>query len=237
VDSSISLSPQQQDLAYSLFVPHHYEPNYAYPLLIWLHGPGDGERQMSRVIPHISTQNYLGISPRGSWSDGIEEASEFGQQVETEIESAERQIFACIDIATARYHVDAAHVFLAGYQAGGTMALRIGLRNPTEFAGSLSLGGPFPTGYAPLAQLRAARRLPLFISQGRDSESYPAQRTCDELRLFHAAAMHVTLRQYPCGDELTTQMLSDMNTWMMEQVTGVSESATHGVHALPNEWN
>ena len=28
--------------------------------------------------------------------------------------------------------------------------------------------------------------------------------------------MHVTLRQYPCGDELNAQMLHDMNVWIME---------------------
>ena len=27
-------------------------------------------------------------------------------------------------------------------------------------------------------------------------------------------------RQYPCGDELNTQMLHDMDAWMMEIVTG-----------------
>ena len=65
-----------------------------------------------------------------------------------------------------------------------------------------------------------ARQLPLFIAQGRESEQYPVERTCDELRLFHAAGMHVTLRQYPWGDELNPQMLHDMNVWIMEQVTG-----------------
>ena len=41
--------------------------------------------------------------------------------------------------------------------------------------------------------------------------------------LFHAAGMSVTLRQYPCGDELTTQMLRDLDVWLMEQVTGVAQ--------------
>jgi hypothetical protein len=31
----------------------------------------------------------------------------------------------------------------------------------------------------------------------------------------------VHLRQYPCGDELTTQMLHDLDAWLMEQVTGM----------------
>ena len=50
------------------------------------------------------------------------------------------------------------------------------------------------------------------------SRSYPAAQVCNELRLFHSAGLCVTLRQYPCGDELTTLMLADMNRWIMEQV-------------------
>ena len=74
-----------------------------------------------------------------------------------------------------------------------------------------------------------ARQLPLFIAQGRHSQRYPVETTCQELRLFHAAGMHVTLRQYPCGDELNPQMLHDMNVWIMEQVTGVTTTETESL--------
>jgi hypothetical protein len=80
------------------------------------------------------------------------------------------------------------------------------------------------------------RQLPIFIANGRESTEYPVERTCEELRLFHAAGMAVTLRQYPCGDELTTQMLSDMDEWIMERVTGVDCSAASQVLG-PNERN
>ena len=45
-------------------------------------------------------------------------------------------------------------------------------------------------------------------------------------RLFHAAGMSVTLRQYPGGDDLNTQMLHDIDVWLMEQVTGVSSDTS-----------
>ena len=71
----------------------------------------------------------------------------------------------------------------------------------------------------------------------RDSQTYRVERVCDELALFHAAGMSVTLRQYPCGDELTTQMLRDLDVWLMEQVTGVSTTAEQQSAPLPSEWN
>jgi hypothetical protein len=43
---------------------------------------------------------------------------------------------------------------------------------------------------------------------------------CDEIRLFHAARMQVHLRQYTCCDDLIVPMLRDLDSWLMEQVTG-----------------
>jgi hypothetical protein len=37
--------------------------------------------------------------------------------------------------------------------------------------------------------------------------------------VLHAASMAVDIRQYPCGNELLSNMLSDVNGWIMERVT------------------
>ena len=213
------------------FVPHHYEPNYAYPLLVWLHGPGDDQRQLGRIMPYLSTQNYVAAGPFGCSPPLPGELGVRWSQTPHAIEQAEQRVWDAIDLARDRYHIAADRIFLAGFQCGGTMALRIGLQHPQRFAGVLSIGGAFPEGLSPLARLRQIRELPIFIAQGRDSLEYPLQQSCDELRLFHAAALHVTLRQYPCADELTTAMLSDVNAWLMEQVTGVSQESSDEVHS------
>jgi phospholipase/carboxylesterase len=126
---------------------------------------------------------------------------------------------------------------LGGFQCGGTMAFRIGMKHPERFAGVLSLGGPFPTGKTPLARVAQARSLPLFIAQGRESLGYPVEQTCADLRLFHAAGLSVTLRQYPCSDDLDTQMLRDMDIWMMELVTGVNMLSDQDASCWPSELN
>ena len=46
------------------------------------------------------------------------------------------------------------------------------------------------------------------------------------MRLFHAAGLQAAIRQYPCDDELDTQMLADLDSWLMEQVTGIVEKET-----------
>ena len=220
IEQAILTTDYHRGANHAIFAPLHYEPNYAYPLVVWLHGPDDDESQLQRVMPEISMRNYVGIGPRGpiacpagyTWSDA-------------DIEVAERRIFDCIDAATSKLNISDRRIFLAGYEGGGSTAFRVGLRHPECFAGVLSIGGPFPLGQMPLARLAQTRQLPLFIAQGRDSKSYPVDRTCDELRLFHAAGLSVSLRQYPCDDELNIQMLRDMDAWIMELVTGVPSTA------------
>jgi phospholipase/carboxylesterase len=205
---------------HALFVPMHYEPNYAYPLVVWLHGPGDDERQLQRVMPLISLRNYLAVAPRATSPRRAGRGNTWCQH-EADIECAEAAVFNTIDLVSGRFNVAPRRVFIAGLAEGGTMAFRLALRNPASFAGVLSLGGSFPDGLMPLARLSSVRSLPLFIAQGRDSQRYTVDRTCEELRLFHAAGLAVTLRQYPCGDELTTHILADMDRWIMQLVTGI----------------
>jgi len=206
-----------------LFAPMHYEQNYAYPLIVWLHSGGDDERQVQRVMPLLSIRNYVAAGPRGVCST---KGSGFGWgEADERLLAAEQRVFDSIELAQDKFHIAPHRIFLAGFEDGGTMAFRIALRQPRRFAGVLSLSGPFPLDRTALACVDEARSLPLFIAQGCDSVQYPVDRTCQELRLFHAAGMSVTLRQYACGDELHQQMLRDMDNWIMELVTGVACSA------------
>jgi phospholipase/carboxylesterase len=210
----------QRTVPHALFAPMHYESNYAYPLLVWLHGPNDDERQLQRIMPLLSMRNYVAVGPRGNiqalngrngfcWNDSPADVS-----------IAEQHVFEAIEAAQSRFHIAPSRIFLAGLESGGTLAYRIVAQCPDRFAGVLSIGGAFPAAGQPLARLTDLRNVPLFIAQGRDSEIYPVERLCTDLRLMHSAGLSITLRQYPCSDELNTQMLHDMDAWMMEIVTG-----------------
>lgn len=224
------------EAAYRVFVPLHYEPNYAYPLLIWLHSPGGDECELPRIMPMVSLRNYVAVGPRGNGSCRV---GYLWDDSPRSLAAAERTVFECIERTSQQFHIHAQRIFIGGYASGGTTAVRLGLRHPQRFAGALSVGGPFPEGATPLAGLNEARKLPLFVAQGRDSLEYSTERTCEELRLFHAAGMNVTLRQYPCGDELTTQMLHDVDVWVMEQVTGISSSPSESASpsSEADHWN
>ena len=108
---------------------------------------------------------------------------------------------------------------------GGTMAFRIAMNYPDQFAGVLSICGPFPTDHRPLGRLAAARHLPVFLAVGRDSSEFSPAQACENLKLFHSAGMSVSLRQYPCAHELTPDMLADVDRWVMEQVAPSGDTA------------
>jgi phospholipase/carboxylesterase len=166
------------DSARAAFVPLHYEPKYAYPLIVWLHGPGNDERQLFEIMPPVSRRNYVAVAPRGFRIGGQQPGEEVWGWPQTceHIPQAEQRIFDSIAMVCHKLHVAPGRIFLAGAEAGGTMAFRVAMSYPTRFAGVLSLGGAFPTGQTPLGQWTTARSLTVFLAIGRDSLPYPPAR-------------------------------------------------------------
>jgi phospholipase/carboxylesterase len=215
------------DQSAAIFMPMHYERNYSYPLIIWLHGPGDDENQLKRIMPLVSMRNFVAVGPRGpALTSSLESRPlRYGWTAGNgHLLCCEQRVFQALELARNKANIALDRVFLAGFDSGGTVAMQVALNNPTRFAGVLSLGGPFPRGRSALKRLAEARNLPVFLTSGRESEGYHEDHVCDDLRLLHSAGMAVALRLYPCGQELTTTMLEDMNRWIMEIVTAPTSS-------------
>lgn len=222
---------------HTLLAPLHYEPNYAYPLVVWLHGDGGDERQLMRVMPHISMRNYVAVGVRGPSAAALRPSGYGWEQSEDAICQAQQSVQEAVAAARIKFHVHCERVFLAGFECGGTMALRLALRNPWKYAGALSACGGFPRGQMPLVNLKSLREFPLLMAFGRDSAVYAADDVCRELPLMHSAGLKVALRQYPCEDELTTQMLHDMDVWLMERVTGLPSECEEAAVGNLSELN
>jgi len=210
-----------------VFGPVHYEPRYAYPLVVWLHGADSDERELMRIMPAVSLRNYVAVAPRGFVAPKTDsDAARYcWPQSPDYIQAAAERVFDAVEAVRQRFAIHPQRVFLAGFDCGGTMAFRLAMDYPRRFAGVLSIGGAFPRLYNPLRQLTDSRHLPLFLAIGRDDPRYSPEQACDDLRLFHTAGMSITLRQYPCGHELTPQTLRDVDRWIIEQIAPTSEPA------------
>ena len=218
---SLATHDTASEMSHVLFSPMHYEPGYAYPLIVWLHGKScAAERQLMKIMPIVSMRNYVAVAPRGSETvDTRQETKQYGWPTsDTHDNLAQKRVFDCLQIASEKCNIAKQRIFLAGFDDGGTMAFRIAMQFPRYFAGVVSLGGPFPQGRMPLRQLDSVRQMPCLMCIGRDSPVFPPSEAARQMTLFHTAGMSVTVRQYPCRHELSTQMLEDVNRWIMERV-------------------
>ncbi len=201
----------------------HYESNYSYPLIVWLHSCHSDQRQLLKIMPEISTRNYIGVSFCGP--DALANGGYGWIQSPDSIETAGQHLQRCLDLIASRFNVNHQQIYIGGLGQGGTMAFRVAFERPDCFAGVASIGGGLPVNLKPLNNWLKCRQLPVFWSQGRRSTSFPETNLCQQLRLLHIAGFSVTLRQYPCGNEVPDQCLADFNRWVMEQIAKSGESS------------
>ena len=202
-----------------LFGPERYESRYDYPLIVWLHSCHSSERELEQVMPELSLQNYVACAPRGT--SGCDSEGKFFRWGQSAAAStiAEEIVFETVALAQTQFSIAPQRIFLAGFGQGGTTAWRIALRYPDRFAGVVSICGDFPHRSQPLANIHQSRNMPTLWLYGADSEQCGIRQVCDSLPILHSASLSVDIRQYACGTELLTNMLTDMNSWFMELVT------------------
>ncbi len=202
----------------STFVPLHYERNYAYPLLIWLHSSGSDEQQLKQIMPKVSLRNFVAVAPRGM--KDAESARTTWCQSLAGIEFAWDSVWQCMTRARKRFNIADNRVFIAGHGEGGTMAMRLAFSHPDHFAGVATLGGSFPRGLRPLGRISESRDLSVLLAHNRDGETYSESQACHDIRLLHSTGVSIMLRQYPGPDEINAVMLRDLNCWLMQEITG-----------------
>lgn len=203
-------------------LPLHYEPNYRYPLIVWLHNDGYNEHQVEHVMPHVSLRNYVSVGVRGvRAADSAGHCFDWSSSPAA-VEAAQDAVIGAIDSAQERYSIHPQRVILAGYRSGGTMALRIALSDPVRFAGVVSLGGTMPAEGGTLASLDLLRRrrLPMLWQWARQGERFEASQLEDDIRMAMLIRARVDIRQYEDDDEMNTVTLSDLNEWTMHRIVG-----------------
>ncbi|MEN1679831.1 MAG: alpha/beta hydrolase-fold protein [Planctomycetota bacterium] len=207
-----AFEPSIEAPAVATFQPVHYEPGYAYPLVVWLHDTGQTHDSLPEVMTHISTRNYVAVAP--AW----EQACDPWREDAEGIALSEKTVLDAVDAACERFNVHGERIFLIGAGRGGTAALRIALSWPDTFAGAASLDGPAPRGNTPLGRINRVRGLPVMISTGDRSDRYAESTLCEDVRLLYSAGCNLNLRHEPGDGDVTTSMLADLNRWMMDIV-------------------
>lgn len=214
------------------FLPNRYEPNYRYPLVVWLHGDGSDENEISQVLPFVSTQNYVGVGIRGSRSlDPVGHRFDWASS-QAAVSRCEDAIFQAIEDASQRYSIHPERVFLVGYGAGGTMARRVSLRHGRAFHGCISLGGRFPSGGGIFSNLTVSRTVRHFWGVAINNPTITHDQFAQDIEMVAAARLNMDVRRYTTDDEMDRSVLRDIDKWMMGLVTG-----THPIDKPKESWN
>lgn len=194
----------------AVFVPDGYEPNYAYPLLVWFHDTGETERTLHRLMPEVSDRNAVGLALRGERSLG----DGFGW---AEGEDRSEALLAAIRGLRREYHVHTERVILAGRGTGAAAAAELFFSRP-EWFGGLAVFDPPAEALAvdltpkdDLAGKPVLLDLPLrHLGRGREGASRLA-----------ASGLDVTFRHTRSAG-LGPEALRHLNRWLMAAVCGVS---------------
>jgi phospholipase/carboxylesterase len=197
----------------AVFAPEGYEPNYAYPLVVWFHDAGQDERILHRLMPQVTDRNAVGLALRG---ERLRKGRGFDWAAAAR-EPRERNVLAAIRDLRRDYHVHTERVILAGQGTGAAAAAELFLGRPEWFGGVALFDAPAESlaiGLTPrddLAGKPVLLDLPVeHLGRGRDGASRLA-----------AAGLDVTFRHTRFGG-LCPEALRHLDRWLLAAVCGVS---------------
>jgi len=133
-------------------VPKGYSPKKAWPLLVTLHGLGDGPI----LATEVDSMVQIGPYGRGSvWYSGI----------------GERDVFECIEVAKKIFSIDMDRVYLCGFSMGGAGVFDLGLKYPDFWTACVPVCGRCQDA----TLVENGRRLPFWINTGKLDTMVPPQ--------------------------------------------------------------
>jgi phospholipase/carboxylesterase len=200
------------------FLPTGYEPNYAYPLLVFFHGHGGNEEQVLQLAPRLSRRNYICIGLRGHHALGERgdgrPALSWGDDGRRDSQ-VEDYVLGAIEQTRRNYHVHSERIYLAGICEGAMPAYRLGLTYPDRFGGMIALNGSLPPSGSLFLRLPEVRQLRVFIGHGIANAIIPFGSARGNFRLLYTAGLDVTMRSYAATHRLHPEMLRDVDRWIM----------------------
>jgi phospholipase/carboxylesterase len=203
------------------FLPIGYEPNYPYPLLVFLHDHGGNEEQVLRLAPRLSRRNYVCIALRGPQplSDRGDGRPAFSWGADGQLDAlVEDYVLGAVEQTRRHCHVHSERIYLAGFRGGATLAYRLGLAHAERFAGVIALNGCMPRRQRPLLRLPEVRKLRVLIGHGLANAVVPLSMARDDARLLYTAGLDVRLRTYAATHRIHPDMLRDVDRWVMGHI-------------------
>jgi phospholipase/carboxylesterase len=145
---------------FSLYVPEHYTPERAWPVIVALHGgSGNGRDFLWMWVREAKSYGYLLVAPTAvadTWS-AVEDRGLL-------------EILAWLD---QRYHLASDRILLTGLSDGATFGLLYGLAHPDVYRAVAPLCGVLHPANEVLGNLDRARGVPIYLVHGVEDFLFP----------------------------------------------------------------
>lgn len=193
-----------------VFIPEAYEPNYAYPLIVWLQGEEVSPLEFPQRMRQISTRNYCGAVltcavPAAGDADAF---------------AVLQHRLADLVLRIRRdYHIHSERIFVAGFGGHAGLALQLCLTRPEWLAGAVVLGGTLPGSERVLSRFRDLRGKRVFLATGSEADGWtPAEELRRNNRLLHAAGLRTCARLFDAAGDVSRSMLLEVDRWVMQEI-------------------
>ncbi|WP_435008301.1 alpha/beta hydrolase [Tundrisphaera lichenicola] len=135
------------------------------------------------------------------------------------VDVLEDGIFGAVRETRRTLHVHSERIFLVGVGEGAAVAYRVAMAHPERFAGVVAINGWLPGGFRPLGRLKDCRSLRVLVVHGEWNGRVPVEHARKTVSILRAGGLNVAFQSYPCAHRLTSHMLSDVDTWLINQCT------------------
>ncbi len=135
------------------------------------------------------------------------------------VDTVENGVFSAVRRARKALHIHSERIFLVGTGEGAAVAYRLGLTYPERFAGVVAINGWLPGGFRPLGRLKSCRDLKILVVHGEWNARAPIETARRQVSILRSGGLHVAFQTYPCAHRLTSPMLADVDTWLINQCT------------------
>ncbi len=196
------------------------------PLLLLLHGIGSNEHDLYGLAPFLD-KRFLIISVRapnilgpGSYAWFEADFTPQGPVINPEQAEASRiTLITFLKEAITAYGADPKQVYLMGFSQGAIMSASVALTQPKLVAGAVLMSGRILPEIRPLiASNEELSGFPFLVVHGTVDMVLPITHGRASRELLSSLPVDLTYHEYPMGHEVNQESLSDVTTWLTEQL-------------------
>jgi len=202
------------------------------PLLLLLHGIGSNEHDLYGLAPFLD-ERFLIISVRapntlgpGSYAWFEADFTPQGPVINPEqAEASRKTLITFLKEAITAYGADPKQVYLMGFSQGAIMSASVALTQPELIAGAVLMSGRILPEIQPLiASSEELSGFPFLVVHGTVDMVLPITHGRASRELLSSLPVDLTYHEYPMGHEVNQESLSDVTTWLTEQLNKAGKS-------------